>query len=178
VHTLLDLRGNIPTFIHISEVKLHEVNVFDEIIPEPGAFYAVDCGYLEFDCLYRFHAEEAFFFLRNKSNVLLRRRYSRSVDDGCGVLCDQTAVLYTANSASHYPDVLCRVHFRDSDTAQCLEFLTDNFVLPPLTVARIYKCRGQVKLFFKWIERHLQIKALYGTNENAIKTLIWIAVSV
>jgi hypothetical protein len=178
LHTLLDLRGNIPTFIHISDGKLHEVNVLDEIIPEPGAFYVMDRGYLDFDRLYRFHAEGAFFVLRNKSNVVLRRRYSRSVDDGCGLLCDQTVVLDSVHSASHYPDALRRVHFRDPDTGQRLEFLTNNFALPPLTIARIYKCRWQVELFFKWIKQHLRIKAFYGTSENAVKTQIWIAVSV
>ncbi len=178
MHTLLDLRGNIPTFIHISDGKLHEVNVLDEIVPEPGAFYVMDRGYLDFDRLYRFHAEGAFFVLRNKSNVVLRRRYSRPVDHTEGMLCDQTVVLDTVHSASHYPDALRRVHFRDPDTGQRLEFLTNNFALPPLTIARIYKCRWQVELFFKWIKQHLRIKAFYGTSENAVKTQIWIAVSV
>jgi hypothetical protein len=178
MHTWLDLRGNIPTFMHISDGKLHEVNILDEIIPEPGAFYVMDRGYLDFDRLYRFHAEGAFFVLRNKSNVVLRRRYSRPADRDGGVLCDQTVVLDTLHSASLYPDALRRVHFRDPDTRKPLEFLTNNFALPPLTIARIYKSRWQVELFFKWIKQHLRIKAFYGTSENAVKAQIWIAVSV
>ena len=178
IHTLLDLRGNIPAFIHISLGKVHEVNVLDEIMPEAGAFYVMDRGYLDFDRLYRFTAEAAFFVVRSKSNVLLRRRYSNPVERGTGVLCDQTVVLTTSRSTHRYPDPLRRVHFHDAETGKRFEFLTNNFVLPALTIARIYKCRWQVELFFKWIKQHLRIKAFYGTSENAVKTQIWIAVSV
>lgn len=178
IHTLLDLRGNIPAFVRISEGKLHEVNMLDEIVPEAGAFYVMDRGYLDFDRLYRFTIEAAFFVLPNKRNVLLRRRYSHQVDRGTGVLCDQTVVLDTAKSTHHYPDPIRRVRFHDVETDKRLEFLTNNFALPALTITRIYKCRWQVELFFKWIKQHLRIKAFYGTSENAVKTQIWIAVSV
>jgi IS4 transposase len=178
VHTLLDLRGNIPAFVHISEAKLHEVNVLDEMTPEAGAFYVMDRGYLDFDRLYRFTVESAFFVVRNKSNVILRRQSSQKIDKSTGIRCDQTVLLDTANSAARYPDKLRRVRFRDPETGKTLEFLTNNFTLPPLTIARIYKCRWQVELFFKWIKQHLRIKAFYGTSENAVKTQIWIAISV
>lgn len=149
VHTLLDLRGNIPAFVHISEVKLHEVNVLDEMTPEAGAFYVMDRGYLDFDRLYRFTVESAFFVIRNKSNVILRRRASQKVDKSTGIRCDQTVVLDTPHSALRYPDKLRRVRFRDPETGKTLEFLTNNFSLAPLTIAQIYKCRWQVELFFE-----------------------------
>ncbi len=178
VHTLLDLRGSIPTFIYISEGKVHEVNILDSILPEAGAVYVMDRGYLDFDRLYRFTVESAFFVLRNKSNVVLRRRYSHPVERGTGITSDQTVLLDSKRSASHYPDPLRRVCYRDAETGQRLEFLTNNFALPALTIASIYKSRWKVELFFKWIKQHLRIKAFYGTSENAVKSQIWIAVSV
>ena len=178
VHTLLDLRGSIPVFLYISEGKVHEVNVLDSIVPEAGAVYVMDRGYLDFDRLYRFTVESAFFVLRNKSNVVLRRRYSHTVDRGTGLISDQTVVLDSKCSASHYPDSLRRVSYRDPETGQRLVFLTNNFALPALTIAAIYKSRWKVELFFKWIKQHLRIKAFYGTSENAVKSQIWIAVSV
>ncbi len=178
VHTLLDLRGSIPAFLYISEGKAHEVNVLDSIVPEAGAVYVMDRGYLDFDRLYRFTVESAFFVLRNKSNVVLRRRYSHPVDRGTGLISDQTVVLDSKRSASHYPDPLRRVSYRDPETGQRLVFLTNNFALPALTIAAIYKSRWKVELFFKWIKQHLRIKAFYGTSENAVKSQIWIAVSV
>ncbi len=178
MHTLLDLRGNIPAFIHISEGKVHEVNILDNIVPEAGAVYVMDRGYLDFDRLYRFTVGSAFFVLRNKSNVVLRRRYSHPVERGTGITSDQTVLLDSKRSASHYPDPLRRVCYRDAETGQRLEFLTNNFVLPALTIASIYKSRWKVELFFKWIKQHLRIKAFYGTSENAVKSQIWIAVSV
>jgi len=178
MHTLLDLHGNIPTFIRISDGKLHDVNVLDDIDFEAGAFYVFDRGYLDFARLYRFTLSAAFFVTRMKENVVLQRRYSHSVDKGTGVRSDQTVVLATYGSAHAYPDALRRVSYVDSETNHRLEFLTNNFVLPALTIAKIYQCRWQVELFFKWIKQHLRIKAFFGTSENAVKTQIWIAVSV
>lgn len=178
IHTLLDLRGNIPTFLHISDGKRHEVNVLDEIAPEAGAFYVMDRAYLDFDRLYRFTIESAFFVVRAKSHVKLRRRYSRPVDRTTGIICDQTVVLGTLHSAKHYPDALRRIRYHDAQTGKNLSFLTNNFALPPLTIASIYRCRWQIELFFKWIKQHLRIKAFYGTSENAVKTQIWIAIAV
>ena len=178
VHTLLDLRGPIPTFLRITEGKLHEVNILDEIAPEPGALYVMDRAYLDFDRLYRFTVEGAFFVIRAKSNVRLRRRYSRPVDRTTGIICDQTVVLDTAHSTQHYPDPLRRIRYRDPQTGKHFVFLTNNFSLPPLTIATIYRCRWQIELFFKWIKQHLRIKAFYGTSPNAVKTQIWIAIAV
>jgi hypothetical protein len=178
MHTLLDLHGNIPTFISITDGKVHDVNILDEILPEPGAFYVMDRGYLDFERLYGFTASGAFFVLRTKSNVILQRRYSRAVDKATGVRSDHTVILTAINSAQVYPDALRRVSYLDVETRQRFKFLTNNFVLPALTVAQIYKARWQVELFFKWIKQHLRIKAFYGTSENAVKTQIWIAVSV
>jgi hypothetical protein len=178
MHTLLDLRGNIPTFIHITDGKVHDVNVLDLIVPEAGAFYVMDRGYIDFERLYRFKLESAFFVVRTKSNVLLQRRYSHLVDKDSGVRSDQTVVLASLESASVYPDVLRKVACVDAETGKRLVFLTNNFALPAATIAAIYKQRWQVELFFKWIKQHLRIKAFYGTSENAVKTQIWIAVSV
>jgi hypothetical protein len=178
MHTLLDLHGNIPTFIRISDGKLHDVNVLDEISIEAGAFYVFDRGYLDFARLYRFTLSAAFFVTRTKANVVLQRRYSHPVDKSTGVRSDQTMVLATIGSAQAYPDALRRVSYVDAETNNRLEFLTNNFVLPALTIARIYQCRWQVELFFKWIKQHLRIKAFFGTSQNAVKTQIWIAVSV
>jgi hypothetical protein len=178
MHTLLDLRGNIPTFIHITDGKVHDVNVLDLILPEAGAFYVMDRGYIDFERLYRFTLESAFFVVRTKSNVLLRRRYSHKADPATGVRSDQTVVLASIESASAYPDTLRKVSFVDKETGKRLVFLTNNFALPAATIAAIYKQRWQVELFFKWIKQHLRIKAFYGTSENAVKSQIWIAVSV
>jgi len=178
MHTLLDLHGNIPTFISITDGKVHDVNVLDEIMPEAGAFYVMDRGYVDFERLYRFNLSSAFFVVRTKSNVLLQRRYSRPVDTTTGLRSDHTVILTAINSAKVYPDALRRVSYLDLETNKRLRFLTNNFALPALTIAQIYKCRWQVELFFKWIKQHLRIKAFFGTSENAVKTQIWIAVSV
>jgi transposase len=175
MHTLLDLRGNIPTFIRVTDGKVHDVNLLDEIMPEAGAFYVMDRGYIDFERLF---VSPAFFVVRTKSNVLLQRRYSHPVDKSTGVRSDQTIVLTSFESASAYPDALRRVSYFDAETGKRLKFLTNNFTLPAHTVAQIYKQRWQVELFFKWIKQHLRIKAFYGTSENAVKTQIWIAVSV
>ena len=178
MHTLLDLHGNIPTFIRITSGNVHDVNLLDEILPEAGAFYVMDRGYIDFQRLFVFTLSSAFFVVRTKSNVLLQRRYSHPVDKSTGVRSDQTVILTSFQSASVYPDALRRVSYFDAETNKRLKFLTNNFVLPALAIAQIYKCRWQVELFFKWIKQHLRIKAFYGTSENAVKTQIWIAVSV
>ncbi len=178
MHTLLDLHGNIPTFIHITDGKVHDVNILDEILPEAGAFYVMDRGYIDFGRLFGFTASSAFFVVRTKENVVLQRRYSRPVDKSTGVLSDHTVILTAIESAKVYPDALRRVSYYDAETNKRLKFLTNNFTLPALTIAQIYKCRWQVELFFKWIKQHLRIRAFYGTSENAVKTQIWIAVSV
>jgi len=178
MHTLLDLHGNIPTFIHITDGKVHDVNVLDLILPEAGAIYVMDRGYIDFERLYRFTLESAFFVVRTKSNVLLQRRYSHPVDKDTGVRSDQTVVLASLESALVYPDALRKVVYVDAETGKRLVFLTNNFALPATAIAAIYKQRWQVELFFKWIKQHLRIKAFYGTSENAVKTQIWIAVSV
>jgi hypothetical protein len=178
MHTLLDLHGNIPTFIRISDGKLHDVNVLDDVPIEAGAFYVMDRGYLDFERLYRFTLSSAFFVTRTKQNVLLQRRYSHFVDGNTGVRSDQTVILTTIGSATVYPDPLRRVSYVDSETNKRLVFLTNNFDLAARTVTKIYKSRWRVELFFRWIKQHLRIKAFYGTTENAVKTQIWIAVSV
>jgi hypothetical protein len=178
MHTLLDLHGNIPTFISITSGKVHDVKILDEIVPEAAAFYVMDRGYLDFERLYVFTLSAAFFVVRTKSNVLLQRRYSRPVDKATGVRSDHTVILTAIDSAKAYPDALRRVSYLDVETGKRFKFLTNNFTLPALTIARIYKARWQVELFFKWIKQHLRIKSFYGTSENAVKTQIWIAVSV
>ena len=178
MHTLLDLHGNIPTFIGITDGTVHDVNILDEIQPEAGAFYVMDRGYIDFERLFVFTLCSAFFVVRTKENILLQRRYSHTVDKSTGVRSDQTVLLTTINSAKAYPDALRRVSYYDADTDKRLKFLTNNFVLPALTIAQIFKARWQVELFFKWIKQHLRIKAFFGTSENAVKTQIWIAVSV
>ena len=178
MHTLLDLHGNIPTFISITDGKVHDVNILDEILPEAGVFYVMDRGYVDFERLYGFTLSSAFFVVRTKSNVLLQRRYSRAVDKSTGVRSDHTVILTAIDSAKVYPDALRRVTYLDVETRKRFKFLTNNFTLPALTIAQIYKCRWQVELFFKWIKQHLRIKAFFGTSENAVKTQIWIAVSV
>jgi len=178
MHTLLDLHGNIPTFISITDGKVHDINILDEILPEAGAFYVMDRAYIDFERLYGFTVSSAFFVVRTKANVLLQRRYSRPVDKAVGLRSDHTVILTAIESAKVYPDALRRVSYFDAETNQRLRFLTNNFALPALTITQIYKCRWQVELFFKWIKQHLRIKAFFGTSENAVKTQIWIAVSV
>ena len=178
MHTLLDLHGNIPSFIRITDGKTSDVSILDEFIPEAGAFYVMDRGYLDFARLFVFTLCSAFFVIRTKENVLLQRRYSHPVDKSTGVHSDQTVILTTLESAKAYPDPLRRVSYLDVENRRRLKFLTNNFHLPALTIAQIYKCRWQVELFYKWIKQHLRIKAFYGTSDNAVKTQIWIAVSV
>jgi hypothetical protein len=178
MHTLLDLHGNIPTFISITDGKVHDVNILDEILPEAGAFYVMDRGYVDFERLNIFTLSAAFFVVRTKSNVLLQRRYSHPVDKTTGVRSDHTVILTAINSAKAYPDALRRVSYLDMETKKRFKFLTNNFTLSALTITQIYKARWQVELFFRWIKQHLRIKAFFGTSENAVKTQIWIAVSV
>jgi len=177
LHTLLDLRGNIPTFIHISDGKVHEVNILDQLLPEPGAFYIMDRGFLDFERLYRFHEAGSFFVTRGKSNLQVQRRYSHPVDRTRGLICDQSVVLTGFYSHQGFEAPLRRIRFKDPETAKTLIFLTNNFVLPAFTITELYRCRWQVELFFKWIKQHLRIKAFFGTSENAVKSQIWIAVS-
>ena len=178
LHTLLDLRGNIPSFIHISDGKMHEVNVLDLLIPEAGSFYIMDRGFTDFSRLFTLHQHQAFFVIRAKSNLACRRIYSRTVDKSTGLRCDQTIALTGYYKAKDYPQYLRRIKFLDAEHDQELVFLTNNFDLPALTIAQLYRCRWQVELFFKWIKQHLRIKAFYGTTENAVKTQIWIAITV
>jgi hypothetical protein len=178
MHTLLDLHGNIPTFIRITDGKVHDVNILDELLPEAGAFYVMDRGYIDFQRLYFFTLCSAFFVVRTKENVLLQRRYSHAVDKSTGVRSDHTVILTAMESARVYPDALRRVSYFDAETNKRLKFLTNNFTLPALTIAQTYRCRWQVELFFRWIKQHLRIKSFFGTSENAVKTQIWIAVSV
>jgi len=178
LHTLLDLRGNIPSFIHISDGKLHEVNVLDIIPLEAGAFYIMDRGFLDFSRLHAITRASAFFVIRAKSNLKSRRLYSHPVDKSTGVVCDQSILLTVPKSVEDYPDKLRRVRYYDAETNKTLLFLTNNFILPAFTIAQLYKQRWQVELFFKWIKQHLRIKSFFGTSENAVKTQIWIAVSV
>ena len=177
MHTLLDLHGNIPTFISITNGKVHDVNILDEILPEAGAFYVMDRGYVDFERLSVFTLSAAFFVVRTKSNILLQRRYSHPVDKTTGVRSDHTVILTAIDSAKAYPNALRRISYLDVKTKKRFQFLTNNFTLPALTIAKIYKSRWQVELFFKWIKQHLRIKAFYGTSENAVKTQIWIAIS-
>jgi Domain of unknown function (DUF4372)/Transposase DDE domain len=177
MHTLLDLRGNIPSFIEITEGALHDVNILDILVPEPGSFYIMDRGYLDFQRLYVFTQLLAFFVTRTKKNTKVRRVYSHPVDRTDGLRYDQTVMLVTPKSLAGYPEKLRRVKYFDAERQKQLVFLTNNFVLPALTIAKLYKCRWQIELFFKWIKQHLRIKAFYGTSDNAVKTQIWIAVS-
>jgi len=178
LHTLLDLRGNIPTFLHISDGTLHDVNVLDLLLPEPGAFYVMDRGYLDFKRLHRLHDAGSFFVTRAKSNLQAQRRYSHPVDRSTGLMCDQTIVLTGFYSCQDFATPLRRIRFKDPVTGKRLVFLSNNFALPTLTITELYRCRWQVELFFKWIKQHLRIKVFFGTSENAVKTQIWIAVSV
>src|SRR6266480_963254 len=178
MHTLLDLHGSIPTFIRITEGKTHDVNILDLIIPEAGSYYVMDRGYVDFERLYLFTLCSAFFVVRSKENILLQRRYSHPVDRSSGVRSDHTVILTASESAKVYPDTLRRVTYFDLQNQKRLKFLTNNFFLPALTIAKIYKSRRMVELFFKFIKQHLRIKSFYGTSENAVKTQIWIAVSI
>jgi len=178
LHTLLDLRGNIPTFIHISDGKLHDVNILDELIPEPGSFYVMDRAYLDFARLYLMNRWAAFFVTRAKSNFRFRRLYSHPVDKNTGLRCDQTIMLTGFYPSKYYPEKLRRIKYHDPQTNKEFVFLTNNFALPALTITKLYKSRWQIELFFKWIKQHLRIKSFYGTTENAVKTQVWIAVSI
>ena len=178
LHTLLDLQGNIPAFLHISDGKLHDVNVLDMLLPEAGAFYIMDRAYLDFSRLFDLHKAFAFFVLRAKSNTRFRRLYSHTVDRTSGLICDQTVKLAGVKTTTSYPEALRRIKYRDKERDKTLVFLTNNFTLPALTIADLYRSRWQVELFFKWIKQHLRIKTFFGTSENAVKSQIWIAVSV
>ena len=178
MHTLLDLRGAIPSFLHISDGKLHDVNVLDLLIPEAGAIYVMDRGYLDFERLHVLHQAGAFFVTRAKSNLDARRLYSAPTDRASGIICDQTIALNGYYSRQHYPDHLRRIRLRDPQSIRTLVFLSNQFALPAITICALYKARWHVELFFKWVKQHLRIKRFYGTSENAVKSQIWIAVSV
>lgn len=177
LHTLLDLRGDIPTFVWITDGKVHDVNVLDHLVPEPGAIYIMDRAYLDFLRLYRIHQNSAVFVIRSKANTGLRRLYSREVDKATGVMYDQTVALTGFYSKKDYPEKLRRIKYFDSEKGRSFVFLTNQFTLPPLTIAELYRYRWRVEIFFKWIKQHLRIKSFYGTSENAVKTQIWIAIS-
>jgi IS4 transposase len=178
LHTLIDLRGNIPCFVHISTGKMHDVKALDHLPVEAGAFYVMDRGYIDFGRLYRFQTNMAYFITRAKKNLQFRVSKSRPVDKTMGLRCDQTIVLTGVDTAEEYPQSLRRVKYVDPDTGKRLVFLTNNFVLAAITIAKLYKCRWQVELFFNWIKQHLRIKSFFGTSDNAVKTQIWIAISV
>ena len=178
LHTLLDLRGNIPSFIFVSDGKLHDVNILDELLPEAGAFYVMDRGYIDFERLARLHQAGSFFVTRAKSNFQASRRYSATVDRTTGLVCDQTVVLTGFYSRKGFEEPLRRIKFNDPESGKRLVFLTNNFALPAFTITQLYRLRWQVELFFKWIKQHLRIKAFFGTSENAVKSQVWIAVSV
>jgi hypothetical protein len=178
LHTLLDLRGNIPCFVHVSDGKMHDVRVLDQLPIEPGAFYVMDRGYMDFARLHRFTQHSAFFVTRAKRNLDCTRRARRKVDQTTGLRSDQTIVLAGPKSSRLYPAPLRRVSYFDAEHDRRFVFLTNNFTLPALTIASLYRCRWQIELFFKWIKQHLRIKAFYGTDPNAVKTQVWIAISV
>ena len=178
LHTLLNLRGSIPEFIYVSDGTVHDVKVLDILIPEPGAFYVMDRGYVDFRRLHAMHDASAYFVIRAKRRFQFKRRYSRFVDKTTGLRCDQTIVTAGVDTAGYYPSPMRRIVYRDAETDKQLVFLTNNFLLPAMVIALLYKARWQVELFFKWIKQHLRIQAFYGTSENAVKSQIWIAVSV
>lgn len=178
MHTLIDLRGNIPSFIEITDGKVHDVNILDVLTPEPGSFYIMDRGYLDFERLYVLTQMLSFFVIRSKRNIKVRRIYSHPIDKSTGLKYDQTVMLVSRQSIDRYPDKLRQVKYYDAEKDRLLIFLTNNFFIPAITVADLYRCRWQVELFFKWIKQHLRIKAFYGTSKNAVKTQIWIAISV
>jgi hypothetical protein len=175
MHVIMDLRGNIPDFIHITEGNLHDVNVLDQIIPQPGAYYVMDRGYLDFQRLYNFHTLKSYFVTRSKKNIKLTRNYSSPVDRATGIMCDQTVVLTDLKSREKYPEKIRRIKYRDPD-GKILVFLSNDFSLPAITIANLYKSRWQIELFFRWIKQHLRIKSFYGNSVNAVKTQIWIAI--
>jgi transposase len=178
LHTLLDLRGNIPSFVAITHGKVHDVNILDALIPEPGAIYVMDKAYLDFERLYRLHQASAFFVTRAKTNTALKRLYSSPFDKSTGLRADQIVVLTGHYARKNYPEKLRRVKYVDPENENRLIFLTNQLSFPAITIASLYKCRWQVELFFKWIKQHLRIKSFYGTSENAVKTQIWIAITV
>ena len=178
LHTLLDLRGNIPSFIEITDGKIHDVNILDILVPEPGSFYIMDRAYIDFMRLYTLHLYGAFFVIRAKSNMNFRRIYSYPVDKSTGLKCDQTIVLTGVDTSVDYPEKLRRIKYYDTDTHKEFNFLTNNFTIPAITVTQLYKQRWQIELFFKWIKQHLRINSFFGTSENAVKTQIWIAITV
>jgi len=178
LHTMIDLHGSIPVFIHITDGKVHDVNVLDLLVPEPGAYIVMDRGYLDFERLYQLHQHLNFFVIRAKANLQFQRRYSHPVDKSTGVRSDQTIMLTGSKSSRLYPTALRRVSYYSAEMDKRLVFLTNNFSLPSPTVAAIYRCRWQVELFFKWIKQHLRIKRFYGNSDNSVKTQIWIAVGV
>jgi len=178
LHTLMDLRGSIPTLIFVTHGKVHEVNLLDDLFLEPGAIYIFDRGYLDFARLYKIHQAGAFFIIRAKSNFRFRRLYSRTADKAKGVQADQIIELHGFYACKDYPDRLRRIRYYDAEKKKRLIFLTNHFALPAFTIAELFRCRWKIELFFKWIKQHLRIKAFYGTSENAVKTQIWIAISV
>ena len=178
LHTLLDLRGSIPSFLYVSDGKASDLTILDQLIPEPGAFYVMDRGFVDYARLHRFHEVGAFFVIRAKSNLNARRRYSHPVDRGSGLRSDQTIILNNFYAHKGFPEPLRRVRIKDLETGKSLVVLTNNFALPALTITSLYRCRWQIELFFKWMKQHLRIKAFFGTSENAVKTQIWIAVAV
>jgi hypothetical protein len=177
LHTLLDLRGSIPSFISISDGKVHDVNVLDELIPEPGSIYVMDRAYLDFKRLYILNQCMAFFVIRSKRNTQMRRLYSHEVDKSTGLRCDQTIALTGIKTRYQYPDKIRRINFFDDEKDRSFSFLSNNFIVPALVIAELYRCRWKIEIFFKWIKQHLRIKSFYGTSENAVKTQIWIAIS-
>jgi len=178
LHTLLDLRGPIPSFLYISEARWAEIKILDQLLPEPGAFYLLDRGYLDFERLYRFHRAGSFFVIRAKSDLKAHRRFSQPVDRSTGLICDQMIVLSFPRSRQAFPHPLRRIRMKDPNSGKQLVLLTNHFALPAATICELYRCRWQIELFFKWIKQHLRIKAFFGTSENAVKTQIWIAVAV
>jgi hypothetical protein len=178
LHTLLSLRGCFPTVIILTPGQVHDVNILDQLVYEPGAFYIADRGYLDFGRLHRIHCSAAFFVTRAKKNSRFQRRYSHPVDKSTGLLFDQTVVLTGLRSRQQFPAALRRIGFRDPQTGKRFVFLTNNFTEPALTITQLYRCRWQIELFFKWIKQHLRIKAFYGTSENAVRTQVWIAIAV
>jgi hypothetical protein len=178
LHTLMDLRGNIPAFIKITPARIQDLNILDELIPEAGSFYIFDRGYFDFSRLYRIHQASAFFVIRNKSKINYHRLYSHKIDKSQGLRSDQTVVPVISKAANDYPEKLRRIRLFDSKNQRYFIFITNNFLLPALTITQLYKCRWQIELFFKWIKQHLRIRAFYGTSENAVKTQIWIAISI
>lgn len=177
LHTLMNLRGSIPEFIHISDGKIHDVNILDLLVPIPGSYYIMDRAYLDFERLYNLHMERAFFVTRAKTNFKFKRRYSNAVDKSTGVQCDQTIILTTHYPAKKYPEALRRIRFYDIERQKRLVFLTNNFDLPAVTIAKLYKSRWDIETFFRWIKQHLRIKTFFGTSENAVKVQIWTAIA-